>query len=280
MHAHAHVILAAAVAHPHVVRLIITAHVHAYRAAARFIRTLITAVAARKPKISVITPTWQRARLLLNRCIPSVLAQDYEGEIEHVIVCDGPDPALEGVPGVRFLDRHREQANRGIWARLAGTRLATGELLAYLDDDNAWRPGHLRLLAAAIDEQDVSFAYSRAACSNGNGCRWEIGCPNPVFGQVDTSLIVHRAGLLETATWEPSGRPADWHLVDRWLTAGARWAHVPQVTLDYYASTPALDGMALSGFREGYLRAFPQLALRRLVLAARAKTGEQGVTWP
>lgn len=259
-----HAIAAAVVVHPHLIRGLLAVHGHITRHVVRaFIRGLRAATAAllaRKPKISVITPTWQRARLLLNRCVPSVLGQSYDGPVEHIIVSDGPDPALEGVPGVVFLDEHRPARNKGIWARIAGTRLATGDLIAYLDDDNSWRPGHLERLAAAIDREDVSFAYSRAQCSNGNGCRWQIGCAPPVFGQVDTSLIVHRAGLLETAAWEPSGLPADWHLVNRWLAAGARWAHVPEITMDYYASTPVLTGEALRTFRDSYFRVHQQPA--------------------
>src|SRR4029077_2492629 len=135
---HAHLVLAAVAAHPHLVRAAIAVHVHMIRVAAKAIRTFTAAVLARRPKISVITPTWQRARLLLTRCIPSVAAQDYDGEVEHVIVSDGPDETLAGVPGVVFLPDHRPAPNRGIWARLAGTRLATGDLIAYLDDDNAW----------------------------------------------------------------------------------------------------------------------------------------------
>jgi hypothetical protein len=265
MHPHAvHAIAAVIIVHPHIVRTLIAEHGHASRhitrLAARAVRAATAALLARRPKISVITATWQRRELLLNRCIPSVLAQDYDGEIEHVIVSDGPDETLRDVPGMVFLDSHRAAPNKGIWARIAGTRLATGQLIAYLDDDNSWREDHLRLLAGAIAKQDVSFAYSRAACSNGNGCRWEIGCAPPVFGQVDTSLIVHRAGLLETAAWEPSGRPADWHLVDRWLAAGARWAHVPRVTLDYFASTPVLTGQALREFQRGWLAVHQQPA--------------------
>ena len=57
------------------------------------------------PTVSVITPTWQRHDLLLNRCVPSVAAQDHPA-VEHVIVSDGPDPDLRGklagLPGVRF----------------------------------------------------------------------------------------------------------------------------------------------------------------------------------
>src|SRR5215472_1068898 len=101
------------------------------RAAAR-ISAAVSALTARKPRISVITPTWQRARLLTRRCIPSVLAQDYEGEIEHVIVSDGPDPDLADVPGITYLPGHRHNPNRGIWARMHGTAIATGDIFAYL----------------------------------------------------------------------------------------------------------------------------------------------------
>jgi glycosyltransferase involved in cell wall biosynthesis len=227
------------ITHPHAVHAVILLHPHVIRLAVRAVRAVLAALLARRPKISVVTPTWHRRALLTGRCIPSVRAQDYDGEIEHVIVSDGPDPGLAGLPGVRFLPGHRPAASRGIWARLAGTQMATGDLIAYLDDDNAWRPPHLRLLADAIARHDVSFAWSRALCRNEHGCRWVVGCGQPVFGQVDTSLLVHRAGLLAVANWQPSGRPADWDLVDRWLAAGATWAHVPQITLDYYAHDPA-----------------------------------------
>jgi glycosyltransferase involved in cell wall biosynthesis len=234
---HAHLVLAAVAVHPHVIRAVTVPATRALRAA-------MAALMTRRPKISVITPTWRRRALLLNRCIPSVQAQDYAGQIEHVIVSDGPDPALAGVPGTWFLDEHRPALNRGIWARLAGVRMASGDLIAYLDDDNAWRPWHLRLLAAAIERENADFAWSRAACTDPAGLRWEVGSARPVYGQVDTSLIVHRRDLLATATWEPSCRPADWHLVDRWLKAGVSYAHVPVITLDYYSRTPAVMVLA------------------------------------
>lgn len=115
-----------------------------------------------------------------------------------------------------------------------------GAGFAYLDDDNSWRSGHLSALESVIAEQDVSFAYSQAMCRNGNGLCWVIGCSRPVFGQIDTSLILHKRDMLRIANWWPSGRPADWDLVDRWLQAGATWAHVPEITLDYFARSSPL----------------------------------------
>jgi len=187
-----------------------------------------------RPGVSVVTPTWSRHGLLLRRCIPSVRAQEYGGVIEHVIVSDGPDEFLAGHPGVTCLPAHRDEPNRGVRARAHGTGRASQELIAYLDDDNAWRRRHLDLLVSALLASGADFAYSRALC-HGGGFRWEIGQAPPSFAQVDTSLIVHRRGLLARGGWQPSPGPADWDLVRRWLAAGASWAFVPQVTMDYYA---------------------------------------------
>ena len=194
------------------------------------------------PLISVITPTWQRHDLLLDRCIPSVAAQDYPA-VQHVIVSDGPDNVLAGKIAGRScgavvwdaLPAHDPAARWGHWARLRGLELATGEYIAYLDDDNAFRPGHLAKLAAALDaDPSAGFAYSQIMMHNG-GSSYVVGVPPPAYGQIDTSAIMHRRGLLDTATWRDEGQVTiDWDIVERWLHAGAGWAHVPEVTADYY----------------------------------------------
>ena len=194
------------------------------------------------PLVSVITPTWQRHDLLLDRCIPSVAAQDYPA-VQHVIVSDGPDNVLAGKIAGRScgavvwdaLPAHDPAARWGHWARLRGLELATGEYIAYLDDDNAFRPGHLAKLAAALDaDPSAGFAYSQIMMHNG-GSSYVVGVPPPAYGQIDTSAIMHRRGLLDTATWRDAGQlTIDWDIVERWLHAGAGWAHVPEVTADYY----------------------------------------------
>ena len=194
------------------------------------------------PLVSVITPTWQRHDLLLDRCIPSVAAQDYPA-VQHVIVSDGPDNVLAGKIAGRScgavvwdaLPAHDPAARWGHWARLRGLELATGEYIAYLDDDNAFRPGHLAKLAAALDaDPSAGFAYSQIMMHNG-GSSYVVGVPPPAYGQIDTSAIMHRRGLLDTATWRDEGQVTiDWDIVERWLHAGAGWAHVPEVTADYY----------------------------------------------
>lgn len=200
------------------------------------IAQLLSMLIPRWPRVSVVTPTWRRRHLLLNRCVPSVERQEYRGLMEHIIVSDGPDPSLPPMTGLTMLREHRELTNRGVLARRTGTELAGGDVIAYLDDDNAWRPQHLGTLVRALVDSGADFAYSRALC-HGDGFSYSIGVSPPVFAQIDTSLIVHRRELLGTADWRPSSGPADWDLVRRWTSAGAKWAFVPEITMDYYVGT-------------------------------------------
>jgi glycosyltransferase involved in cell wall biosynthesis len=201
--------------------------------------------ARRWPLISVVTPTWQRPGLLLGRCLPSVNRQTWP-RLEHLVVSDGPDPHLaaewpEHPDGQRRrllqLGSHDPAFHYGHRAKLHGLAQARGELVAYLDDDNAWRPDHLRLVAGALLLHDADFAYSRMEVHLRSGGGYLVGSAPPRCDHVDTSLLVHRRELLDRSTWqEGGGRPTvDCELVGRWLEAGARWVHVPEVTVDYYA---------------------------------------------
>lgn len=195
-----------------------------------------------QPLVSVVTPTWQRHDILLNRCIPSVAAQDYGGRVEHVIVSDGPDPILREkfTSGhVMWNGRFEEMSDHdpavpwGTRARLHGIDLAKGDLIAYLDDDNDYWPQMLEKTCGALLADGTDFAYCQELWVN-HGHR--VGADPPVFGQIDTSVIVHRRELLDTATWryEPGQQTIDWDLVERWLRAGATWSFVPEVLVNYH----------------------------------------------
>lgn len=188
------------------------------------------------PLVSVITPTWGRHDLLLARCVPSVAGQTY-GNIEHLVVADGPDAELRAeIPaGVSFheLAEHDPAARWGHWARLDGIARSKGDIIAYLDDDNSFRPRHLELLVAALEESGADFAYSRMQVHGPHDHL--VGSAPPAYSQIDTSLIVHRRQLLERGTWHQSLPTIDWDLVARWLAAGATWTWVDETTMDYYA---------------------------------------------
>jgi glycosyltransferase involved in cell wall biosynthesis len=97
-----------------------------------------------KPLLSVVIPTWNRARLVCE-AVDSALAQG-EG-IEVVVVDDGSTDGTADELDARFgsrikLLRLRRRSGVGA-ARNAGVGEARGELLAFLDSDDLWLPGKL-----------------------------------------------------------------------------------------------------------------------------------------
>jgi glycosyltransferase involved in cell wall biosynthesis len=202
--------------------------------------------------VSVITATWQRHAMLLDRCVPSVQAQDHPGT-EHIIVSDGPDPELHKA----LLDQMSESARRGAlahetwlyelpvhgeakhWgapARLAGLGYASGDYLAYCDDDDQLRPEHCRLLAAALDAApDAGFAVSRMMQHTPFGEQL-IGAGPLALGNVGTPMIMHRRSVLETAAWGEPSEFEDWNLTWAWLRAGISYVRVDEITADAHPS--------------------------------------------
>ena len=119
-----------------------------------------------QPLVSIITPT-VTCGPLIRRAIDSVRRQDYP-YLEHIIV---GDPCAEnaltsltalaeeqphGVP-LRVCNAPRPVSDiatyrpaRAAYARMAGVRAAGGGLLAFLDDDNEYEPGHITAMVRAI----------------------------------------------------------------------------------------------------------------------------------
>jgi cellulose synthase/poly-beta-1,6-N-acetylglucosamine synthase-like glycosyltransferase len=201
------------------------------------------------PLVSVVTPTWQRHERLLNRCIPSVQAQTYQN-IEHIIISDGPDPelvtklalrkhhgAFYHATGYLELPGHDPERHWGHAARLHGIERSHGEYIAYIDDDDSLRPEHVRLLAQALDRNpDAAWAYS-VMSSHSQAGTLDIGYQGyPAEGQIGTPMIMHRREILEHGTWGPASSVEDWELVKRWLDAGQKYVHVPEVTVDVWPS--------------------------------------------
>jgi hypothetical protein len=199
-------------------------------------------------RVSIITPTWGRREKLLKRCMPSVQFQDYDN-IEHVIVSDGPDPELAWKiddawpPAVcRFpliiecLPEHSPVPHWGSYARKRGTELATGELICYLDDDDAYRPGHVKALAAALEDPDAMWAYSHMLSHQPSGDVLIGDCEPPVYGQTGSPMLMHRRECLEHAGWGEPDAAEDWKLAQLWLAAALPWKHVAETTIDVYPS--------------------------------------------
>lgn len=181
------------------------------------------------PLISVITPTWHRYGMLA-AAVASVAAQHYP-RIEHIVVSDGPDGKLRAVPWPPYviyseLPAHAPDPHYGAAARNRGLELASGPLIAYLDDDDAYRPGHLLLLARALEAAPgAGFAYSRMDLGD-----QVLGSQFPAAGNIGTPMVLHRRKLAQIASWI-DGPSEDWEMIRKWIDAGIRWVHLPVTTV-------------------------------------------------
>ncbi len=132
------------------------------------------------PKVSVIISTYNRPEKL-NKAIESVLNQTYK-DFEVIVVHDGPSKDwMKGQPSspkVRYLHLEKnfgcdtKPKNKGILE-------STGEYLAFLDDDNQFRPDHLAALVAELDRSpEVDLVY---------GQRWLIDNDGQIPAQIGST---------------------------------------------------------------------------------------------
>jgi glycosyltransferase involved in cell wall biosynthesis len=126
-------------------------------------------VATEHPKVSVVVPTRDRPEPL-RRAVAAILGQTYEGPVECLVVFDQSDPDLPwpDLPPGRTLILRRNDRTPGLaGARNSGILAATGELVAFCDDDDEWLPEKLtrqvaRLLAipgAAVSTTGILVRY-------------------------------------------------------------------------------------------------------------------------
>ena len=131
--------------------------------------------------MTIVTAAYNAERFL-SATIDSVRAQTF-GDFEYIIIDDGSRDGTADVvrrhmdeePRVRLV----QQSNRGLAAtRNAGIRAARGELIAFLDHDDFWRPEKLALQIAALDanpKADVASCYSAVIGSDGAQLGWQFG---------------------------------------------------------------------------------------------------------
>jgi glycosyltransferase involved in cell wall biosynthesis len=105
------------------------------------------------PKVSVVIPAYNRLPLL-KEAIDSVLAQDFE-DLELIVVDDGStDGTVDEIR--RYGGRVKlmiHAQNRGVSAaRNTGISAARGKYIAFLDSDDLWVKGKLKLQVPFLDE--------------------------------------------------------------------------------------------------------------------------------
>lgn len=173
------------------------------------------------PSATVVVPTRGRPRQV-QRCVASLEALDYPPESVEILVIE--DPGGEGPSAAR---------NRGLAA-------ASGEVVAFTDDDCEPAPDWLRLLAEAWSRDpdrgyggtvrnaladDLPADVAQRIIDAGYD---HLNEPGDARFLTSNNLLFPTAPLRELGGFETSLRTSeDRDLCDRWRLSGRRMDHVP-----------------------------------------------------
>jgi glycosyltransferase involved in cell wall biosynthesis len=166
------------------------------------------------PSVTVVVATRDRPGLL-ERAVGSILAQDYPGDVECVVVYDHVDVREFDVPAgprrtLRFVANSHRQGLPG--GRNSGVDAASGELLAFCDDDDLWLPAKLSRQVALLSDPDVG-AVSCGIRLKGPGIDKVrvLDRDRVTFAELlaDRVMEVHSSTMLvRRSTWDAAG-PVD-----------------------------------------------------------------------
>ncbi|GAB1642045.1 glycosyltransferase family 2 protein [Krasilnikovia sp. MM14-A1259] len=109
------------------------------------------------PSVSVVVATRDRPGLL-ERAVAAILGQVYPGPVECIVVYDHVpvrelDVAVGPYRSLKVVSNGRRQGLPG--GRNSGVDAATGELLAFCDDDDIWLPAKLSRQVALLADPAV-----------------------------------------------------------------------------------------------------------------------------
>jgi glycosyltransferase involved in cell wall biosynthesis len=192
--------------------------------------------ASSDPLVSVVVPTYDR-RQYLAEAVQSVVDQTYPA-IELIVVDDhSPTPAetpLEdvAVDSLASVECIRHSENRGgNAARNTGIRRASGEFVAFLDDDDVWRPEKVALQVRSFQQAppSVGVVFTGATYIDADGQPDRESIPTPdvtenvtrrlLLGQTvigSFSRVMVRAAAIETVGLPderfPNWQDREWYL--------------------------------------------------------------------
>lgn len=120
-----------------------------------------------KYKVSVVIPTYKRRLEVISRAINSVLNQTYKN-LEIFVIDDSPADFIGSKEIKEFLFslrdkrikyiRHSDNMGANV-ARNTGIKAATGEFIAFLDDDDEWLPDKIEKQLKQFNDIRTGMVY-------------------------------------------------------------------------------------------------------------------------
>jgi glycosyltransferase involved in cell wall biosynthesis len=185
--------------------------------------------------VSVVVASYNGERFLAET-LESVFAQDYD-PFEVVFVDDGSSDGTAEIAR-SFPLRYVYQENAGLpAARNAGVALATGDLIAFVDDDDLWPRTKLSLQANYLgDHQDVGCVLGRNEWIVEDGVEPPKLERDPIFDELGgiqlVTMMIRRSAFEELGGFDPSYRYAeDRDLFVRLREHGIEYAVLPELVL-------------------------------------------------
>ncbi len=241
------------------------------------------------PTVSVIIPSFNHERDL-QECVDSVLSQ-HPAPLQVIVADDGSsDGSLALLRGygsrITLLQQARGRQAR---ARNAGLAVAQGELVAFLDSDDRYRPGRLAAALAAFQaEPQATLVWSDHRSIGASGQllgshRWKASGPdfrhtliagNPIC---NATVTVRRAALQAIDGFNESvPRACDGAAWYQLAALGHRFVHLSQELVDYrlHGSNDSQAFVAMARDRDAALQAAAQAYIKHGVLTTRAE-----LTW-
>ena len=221
------------------------------------------------PLVTVYIPTHNRVDLLMERALPSVLAQTYRN-LEIIVAAhgctDGTVPyvlGLEICPRVRLLEVPRTRTypptaeNHWLAGPVvpanAALAAAKGAWLARIDDDDTWTPDHIEALLRFAQRGDYEFVSAAYAVHKNPGHDYIVKHDeeDPPAGGVQTWLYRSYLRFMRynSACWRKSWNAVnDTDLVDRFRKAGVRMGHLNEIVA-YVEPRPGETTVGLEAYR-------------------------------
>lgn len=204
------------------------------------------------PLVSVTVVTYNRARLLVERCIPSILGQTYRN-LELIIVGDCCTDETEELvariddPRVRFYnlpqrgpypsDPLRRWMVAGTFAVIKAYSMVRGDYLTHLDDDDEYVPERLERLVEFAGTNDCDFVWHPFWTEGADG-EWSINESREFrHGQVTNASVFYRSWFKKIEPDINAHRllePGDWHRFRRIKYINSVAMRYPEPLLKHY----------------------------------------------